>query len=160
MQYDDDDHNPALLPLPLFAERHLQHTLSHPPDSVLFPFLHGLEGANAAQNTFFGGRARAPPRFRGLVWVVAEEDLAECPRELAVLRRKRDGGFGEGVADEVEFDDDEDEDDDDEEDEFEIDDEPGDVRVATAMDVEDGIQVVPEKVKEHMHPVVRIQTSR
>ncbi|KAG6809039.1 hypothetical protein H0H92_001851 [Tricholoma furcatifolium] len=120
---------------------HLQHILSHPPDHVLFPFLHGLEGENEAQNTFFasspafiaapapaspcdpasgaGGnsdtnresqaqaqqhlqaqpkrhihpqRCARVPNYRGLVWVVCEDDLASEPyryrRELSLLRRK------------------------------------------------------------------------
>ncbi|KAL4255661.1 hypothetical protein AB1N83_014218, partial [Pleurotus pulmonarius] len=37
-----------------FASLHLKHILAHPPDTVLFPFLHGLEGDNEAQNLFFG----------------------------------------------------------------------------------------------------------
>ncbi|KAJ7153673.1 hypothetical protein C8R46DRAFT_1042062 [Mycena filopes] len=72
-----------------FAVLHRRHSVAHAPDGVLFPFLHGLEGDNVAQNTFFAGsegrgggsfntksvRRAAPPRFRGLVWAVAEEDL-------------------------------------------------------------------------------------
>ncbi|KAJ7716343.1 hypothetical protein B0H16DRAFT_459135 [Mycena metata] len=70
-----------------FAELHRRHAVAHAPDGVLFPFLHGLEGDNVAQNTFFAGsegrnnsafnagQKRRPPRFRGLVWAVAEEDL-------------------------------------------------------------------------------------
>ncbi|KAF5374503.1 hypothetical protein D9615_009130 [Tricholomella constricta] len=102
----------SLLPLARFAHLHLQHILSHPPDSVLFPFLHGLEGDNHAQNTFFSSSSsscsvpakRGPtvPPYRGLVWVVCEDDLDAEPRryarELAVLRRKRDGGFGDGAS--------------------------------------------------------------
>ncbi|KAJ7041734.1 hypothetical protein C8F04DRAFT_1299230 [Mycena alexandri] len=55
----------------------------HAPDGATFPFLHGLEGGNVVQNTFFagpddrnstgaflntngGGGKRHPPRFRGL----------------------------------------------------------------------------------------------
>ncbi|KDR75977.1 hypothetical protein GALMADRAFT_456206 [Galerina marginata CBS 339.88] len=91
-----------------FADVHLQHTLAHPPDNVLFPFLHGLEGDNHAQNTFFASSAfssasgnrqahhdntritpRVPP-YRGLVWVVCEEDLERAGDHvtLRVLRRK------------------------------------------------------------------------
>ncbi|KAJ7222907.1 hypothetical protein C8J57DRAFT_1592962 [Mycena rebaudengoi] len=57
------------------------HTRSpHPPDGVLFPFPHGLEGHNHAQNTFFASPARRrPPPFHGLVWVVADDDLAPPP---------------------------------------------------------------------------------
>src|SRR5882762_5571073 len=83
-------HQPIrLLPLSHFCDIHLRSTLSHAPDGVLFPFLHGLEGSNQAQNTFFastmGGRwgggggmgVGSVPRFRGLVWVVCEEDLED-----------------------------------------------------------------------------------
>ncbi|KAG5644183.1 hypothetical protein DXG03_009024 [Asterophora parasitica] len=104
------DTDTPLLSLERFAHLHLQHIVSHPPDSVLFPFLHGLEGDNHAQNTFFSSppsksqRTRGPtvPRYRGLVWVVAEDDLDAEPeryaRELGVLRRKRDGGFGDAAT--------------------------------------------------------------
>jgi dual specificity MAP kinase phosphatase len=114
---------PAQPPVPIisgaeFAEKHLQHALAHPPDSVLFPFLHGLEGDNHAQNTFFassnfagasgtssasGGRRypdpnegprRLPPppvpAYKGLVWVVCEDDLraAGDTVSLSILRRR------------------------------------------------------------------------
>lgn len=36
-----------------FADLHLAHLTSDVPDSVLFPFLHGLEGDNGQQNAFF-----------------------------------------------------------------------------------------------------------
>lgn len=42
-----------------FIELHLRHTLAHPPDNVLFPFLHGLEGDNYAQSTLFASSAFA-----------------------------------------------------------------------------------------------------
>ncbi|PPQ92589.1 hypothetical protein CVT25_007281 [Psilocybe cyanescens] len=106
-----------------FADFHLQHTLAHPPDNTLFPFLHGLEGDNHAQNTFFASSSFAAaagsgsagarqhqhhqhqhshqhdpnaritpkvPNYRGLVWVVCEEDLEREGdyTSLRVLRRK------------------------------------------------------------------------
>ena len=93
-----------LLPSRTFAELHLSHTLSHPPDHVLFPFLHGLEGDNHAQNTFFSSSGTAihharhvppeykqirpkVPSYRGLVWVVCEEDIDDVVA-LSVLKRK------------------------------------------------------------------------
>lgn len=59
-----------------FARLHLDFLTTHAPDSVLFPFLHGLEGDNDAQNAFFSSspQAHAVPRFRGLVWVACDED--------------------------------------------------------------------------------------
>jgi hypothetical protein len=89
------------------AEMHERYMTTHAPDSVIFPFLHGLEGDNDAQNAFFvgtsamtsssaetdheqrgqgGGRVGAQvkvnvrarvPRFRGLVWVASDEDDVE-----------------------------------------------------------------------------------
>ncbi len=98
-----------------FADIHLQHTLAHPPDNALFPFLHGLEGDNHAQNTFFASSSSAVaqrhgqsfhhhhhvhahahkitpriPKYRGLVWVVCEDDLQKVGDgvTLRVLGRK------------------------------------------------------------------------
>lgn len=114
------------LSAPQFAEFHMQHTLAHPRDSVLFPFLHGLEGDNLAQNTFFASSSlSAPPpqgpsqsghgpahghgghgqkitpripKYRGLVWVVCEDDLEKAGDgvTLRVLRRKPVHGPGDG----------------------------------------------------------------
>ena len=95
-----------------FAQLHLQHILSHPPDNILFPFLHGLEGDNHAQNAFFATSNSAHPvqhrhhhyhsqelsthitpkipKYRGLVWVVCEEDLEQAGDvvSLRILKRK------------------------------------------------------------------------
>ncbi|KAI0671359.1 hypothetical protein C8Q78DRAFT_766308 [Trametes maxima] len=59
-----------------FADLHHAHLTSHAPDSVLFPFLHGLEGDNEQQNSFFASaRPKGDvPRFRGLTWVACDED--------------------------------------------------------------------------------------
>jgi len=82
-----------LLSLAEFGRMHLEHATVHPPDSVLFPFLHGLEGDNDPQCAFFAstpstaasaaaglvqdsaGRVIRPPRYRGLVWVLCDEDI-------------------------------------------------------------------------------------
>lgn len=71
-----------------FNRLHLEHVLEHPPDHVLFPFLHGLEGDNDAQNMFFASSSDprnrlhqaklnhvSVPKYRGLVWVVCDDDL-------------------------------------------------------------------------------------
>ncbi|PCH39360.1 hypothetical protein WOLCODRAFT_29498 [Wolfiporia cocos MD-104 SS10] len=81
-----------------FKDVHLKYATSHAPDGVLFPFLHGLEGDNAAQNTFFAAdpRAHVVPRFRGLVWVAADDGA----------------GRHEGLLHDAEDDDEDDEDDD------------------------------------------------
>ena len=86
-----------------FASLHTQYLTTHAPDSVIFPFLHGLEGDNDQQNAFFASAARMAdgsfcpppngmvnfterelrgmkaevPRFRGLVWVASDEDEVE-----------------------------------------------------------------------------------
>jgi hypothetical protein len=126
---------------------------------VLFPFLHGLEGDNHAQNTFFEGsrgdaaagrRRRKAPRFRGLVWVVAEEE-EELPRTT--------GGVGEeeGEYDDDEESDEEDEEESEEEDELvgmDIDGDGDGVRIAG--DGEEGPPIATLEQQEdgkHMHPV-------
>jgi dual specificity MAP kinase phosphatase len=80
------------LPISTFAALHLDHILAHPPDHILFPFLHGLEGDNVAQNTFFSGSNVRVPAYRGLIWVVCEDDLVKHERKFArslrVLRRR------------------------------------------------------------------------
>lgn len=68
-----------------FAHIHLQSLLSHAPDSVLFPFLHGLEGDNEAQIQFFSSYGRISrrsilPNYRGLVWVACDDDPPEVPQ--------------------------------------------------------------------------------
>jgi hypothetical protein len=88
-----------------FAEMHLRYVTTHAPDSVIFPFLHGLEGDNDAQNAFFYSngsmaavnntdatnkdhlKARAP-RFRGLVWVASDEDEVEEYERALKARRQ------------------------------------------------------------------------
>ncbi|KAI6025834.1 hypothetical protein F5J12DRAFT_903944 [Pisolithus orientalis] len=101
-------------PIPLlahseFSRMHLQHATAHPPDSVLFPFLHGLEGNNEPQCSFFAstpstaasaaaglvqdpsGRAICPPRYRGLVWVLCDEDVdGELPQLATAPTRWED----------------------------------------------------------------------
>ena len=121
-----------------FAQLHLQHILSHPPDNILFPFLHGLEGDNHAQNAFFATSNSAHPvqhrhhhyhsqelsthitpkipKYRGLVWVVCEEDLEQAGDvvSLRILRRKSvvfpfeksgSSSYSESDEEEEEFDD-------------------------------------------------------
>ncbi|KAI0267881.1 hypothetical protein BC834DRAFT_821998 [Gloeopeniophorella convolvens] len=60
-----------------FATLHHAATIAHAPDHILFPFLHGLEGDNEHQNSFFAvsrDHPVVPPRFRGLIWVACEDD--------------------------------------------------------------------------------------
>ncbi|THH31494.1 hypothetical protein EUX98_g2692 [Antrodiella citrinella] len=89
------------LTAPQFSDVHLKYVTTHAPDHVLFPFLHGLEGNNEAQNQFFASSGavclqpsqienRDPaslpyvpqlPNYRGLVWVAADDlDSSSHPR--------------------------------------------------------------------------------
>ncbi|KAL5526497.1 PPS1 [Sanghuangporus sanghuang] len=119
---------PVLLPRPhphqpiraidaeAFADLHLAHLTSDVPDSVLFPFLHGLEGDNYQQNSFFAASSgldlgprrsgdaagkdsgytyashmHAPsvvkvPEYRGLMWVACDDD----EHQLNSRTRERD----------------------------------------------------------------------
>ena len=167
------------LPLSTFSSLHLSHILSHPPDHILFPFLHGLEGDNAAQNTFFSGANVRVPAYRGLVWVVCEDDLVgdetRFEKTLKLLRRRGEntagmesasesGSTSESESGSSAFDDD----DDDEHMHIEgvyteprvI---PMDIDADVDVDPTDCIRVVVEPtMKEdkhtHMHPVVQRPT--
>lgn len=120
-----------------YSDLHLNFMLSHPPDHVLFPFLHGLEGDNEAQNMFFasagytaavqsnaGGSQRSrtkpvqAPSYRGLVTVLADEDPANN-----ILSLSNHNGRGQSVSQSLlaDFDDDLDDDEDDDLDEDEDD---------------------------------------
>ncbi|KAF8632383.1 hypothetical protein AX15_001893 [Amanita polypyramis BW_CC] len=177
-------HSPVrLLSAKSFGDLHLQHILSHPPDNVLFPFLHGLEGDNHAQNAFFHSSAiGAPiksygspatvnanyaakvPRYRGLVWVVCEEDLQLDGNDaaLCILRRRptseseSENGSEESSETSSSFDD-----------EDEDSDEDLNARYTPVvvsdndmhLDGEDGSQVIAVEQKDglsedkHMHPI-------
>jgi hypothetical protein len=119
-----------------FADLHLAHLTSDVPDSVLFPFLHGLEGDNAQQNAFFAassgldlptrredappnsrsssstGRRSVPPNvvkvpeYRGLVWVACDD--ADAPNDNVPADNREASSHMEDVH----LDEDEDDDDD------------------------------------------------
>ncbi|KAJ7067448.1 hypothetical protein C8F01DRAFT_1121343 [Mycena amicta] len=129
-----------------FAAIHMAHILAHPPDGVLFPFLHGLEGDNTAQNTFFAATSpRGPPKFRGLVWVVAEDDLEF---EGSMPSRGVEMGEEDGYSDdEGDDDDDDEEDDDDELVDMDID---STVHIVRSDDLP-SIQTLDDA--KHMHPI-------
>ena len=62
------------------AQLEHQYALADVDDSVLFPFLHGLEGNNHAQNSFFNHARRVGdgsrpklPKYRGLIRVRVDE---------------------------------------------------------------------------------------
>jgi dual specificity MAP kinase phosphatase len=75
-----------------FAEIHKLNAFADPDDAVLFPFLHGIEGSNTSQNSFFANASMRNsaafyahplfqnnnhtvtiPKYRGLIWVRADE---------------------------------------------------------------------------------------
>lgn len=140
-----------------FAAMHTAHIVAHPPDGVLFPFLHGLEGDNHAQNTFFAAPARRrPPRFRGLVWVVADEDLGGTPPFSA------DALSSEEEDDDEEYSDEEDELEEEEDVmlRMDVDGAEGPVRIvrgdeAMQDDPRDGEANQDDDVGKHMHPVAQ-----
>lgn len=75
-----------------FADLHHQYVSLDVPHHVVFPFLHGVDGQNAAQNTFF----RAPrtgqptPNYRGLTVVRADMPTAEQASSMHVFERYSD----------------------------------------------------------------------
>lgn len=121
---------PVLLPRPAphtpiraltasqFATIHHAATISHAPDHILFPFLHGLEGDNEQQKAFFSVSSDTPvipPRFRGLIWVACEDDdtpSSDDSDELDVLasddsddEAESDGGdFGHSFGLDIDMD--------------------------------------------------------
>lgn len=166
------------LSIAAFSSLHLAQILAHPPDHVLFPFLHGLEGDNTAQNTFFSGSNIRVPAYRGLIWVVCEDDLVKNERKFAkslrVLRRRSGeledpASESESASDSASSDFDDDEEDEDEEHmhvEGVVYPEPKvipmdiDTDVDLERDGEGAIRFVVEPTmkdekERHMHPVVQ-----
>ncbi|KAJ7787754.1 hypothetical protein B0H14DRAFT_3095342 [Mycena olivaceomarginata] len=136
-----------------FAAMHRAHALAHAPDGVLFPFLHGLEGDNVAQNTGPArggvGGGRRLPRFRGLVWVVAEEDLESAPAAAPLLRREDGDEFDEEESDDEE-------ESEEEEDELRMDVDGDDGHQHSQQEQDRG----EDEDGKHMHPVHhRLQTT-
>ncbi|CAE6457060.1 unnamed protein product [Rhizoctonia solani] len=72
-----------------YAEIAHAHSLADPDDSVLFPYLHGVEGDNQPQNMFFASASGASrgrgvhlgppdiPRYRGLTTILCDDDEEE-----------------------------------------------------------------------------------
>ncbi|KZT23130.1 hypothetical protein NEOLEDRAFT_571230 [Neolentinus lepideus HHB14362 ss-1] len=94
-----------------FAAIHLRYLRSHAPDSVLFPFLHGLEDGSDALRAFFGSSTVRVPRFRGLIWVATDTPRPPPARSatLDALARASSPAYGYGYDedDEDEYDSDE-----------------------------------------------------
>ncbi|KAL0567350.1 tyrosine/serine/threonine protein phosphatase pps1, partial [Marasmius crinis-equi] len=101
-----DGSNIYLLSASAFSQLHQSHLLNPPPDNVLFPFLHGLEGGNEALCGFFlgggvGGTSAATarrkvtvPPYRGLLWVICEDDLDSPGKDLRCLVHPQDHELG------------------------------------------------------------------
>ncbi|KAJ7576830.1 hypothetical protein C8J56DRAFT_799565 [Mycena floridula] len=122
----DSRNNVHLLPPTTFSDLQLEHTVAHPPDGALFPFLHGLEGDNEAQNIFFASHGQSVvstkssdqpqnntvpvPKYRGLMWVVCEEDL-EHPSLLGLLAKPSPAESSNYSEDDSDYDFDDDEED-------------------------------------------------
>jgi dual specificity MAP kinase phosphatase len=141
-----------------FSELHLRHVLAHPPDNVLFPFLHGLEGKNQDQYTFFvsgNNSVVRPPLFRGLVWVACEDDLDETTRRH-LARQQQEVSIDSAGSEE--YDDDDELDDDDDEESFPRVSPPptssdDDQNASFSMDLDDPIDALRDSQESHMHPV-------
>ncbi|KAJ3530575.1 hypothetical protein NMY22_g8515 [Coprinellus aureogranulatus] len=87
-----------LLPPSLFTHLHRQHLLSHPPDHVLFPFLHGLEGDNEAQNTFFANVSAGSHWVVGVEVPVIPPGHARMPQSHASIRLSMQQGSQGGSS--------------------------------------------------------------
>ena len=148
-----------------FADLHLRALLSHAPDAALFPFLHGLEGDNEAQNLFFASPRHAPgsvpvPTFRGLVWVAADDDDDDDTNPASSRIASAVAAARRGLNDEDdEFASEDDDDDDDDDEDFDEDFSSSDLDVpdptrheeSFPMDMDMDMDVDPPPV--HMHPV-------
>lgn len=80
-------------------ELHKQYLSLDVPHSVVFPFLHGVDGSNVAQNTFFKAplSGQPSPNYRGLTIVRA--DLPTPPRDRqSAARRKRTSSVGSKLS--------------------------------------------------------------
>lgn len=119
-----------ILPTQEFADLHLKNTLAHAPDTLLFPFLHGLEGDNYAQILFFKTgavtstsasssmameteererpevRRAKPPRYRGLLIVGCSDDMEDESDEAALNGREEDDveGYTSDYSDDMDMD--------------------------------------------------------
>lgn len=153
-----------------YEDLHLHYITSHPPDAVLFPFLHGLEGNNEAQNMFFTTQGQSVlttnpgesqslrrntvpvPKYRGLMAVVCEDDL-DSPSQLGLLDRSY--SYSSNCSDNSDYD----FDDDDESEEYELDDELAEPEQGqdTAMHMDVDVVDIPEDSSPiHSHNAIQI----
>ncbi|PWZ01045.1 hypothetical protein BCV70DRAFT_159727 [Testicularia cyperi] len=75
-----------------FAQLHEQYVSLDVPHSVVFPFLHGVDGSIPAQNAFFGApmNGQPAPNYRGLTVIRADmPSLEEAQRMQAAARSHR-----------------------------------------------------------------------
>ncbi|KDN52204.1 hypothetical protein K437DRAFT_261601 [Tilletiaria anomala UBC 951] len=96
--HSDDSHHLPLdadtLPLrkmsaAQFAELFARYASTDVPHAVVFPFMHGVDGENVAQNVFFGAplSGMPAPRYRGLT--VVRADMPAPGQKLLYQRRCR-----------------------------------------------------------------------
>ncbi|KAN0061584.1 tyrosine/serine/threonine protein phosphatase pps1 [Thecaphora frezii] len=80
------------------AELHQQYVALDVPHSVVFPFLHGVDGNIAAQNVFFGApmSGQPTPNYRGLT--VVRADMPTPEEEAAVRKQERQRGNSTGSS--------------------------------------------------------------
>ncbi|KAI8981676.1 hypothetical protein BDF20DRAFT_834368 [Mycotypha africana] len=74
-----------------------------PPDDVVFPWLHGVDGNNNAQNLFFGVRRCLPPNYRGLMLVHCNDDIQymESDKNKTSKDKKNRRGISARLVDSV-----------------------------------------------------------
>ncbi|PWN41790.1 hypothetical protein IE81DRAFT_347978 [Ceraceosorus guamensis] len=67
------------------------------PHHVVFPFLHGVDGNNAAQNAFFGAppSGQPTPNYRGLTIIRAD---MPTPEQAKAMQRRRASSSASGLA--------------------------------------------------------------
>ncbi|CAO1613323.1 unnamed protein product [Parajaminaea phylloscopi] len=75
-----------------FASLHAEYASLDVPHSVVFPFLHGVDGSNAQQNSFFHAplMGQAAPQYRGLTVVRADMPTPRQQQQQQQQRRSQD----------------------------------------------------------------------
>lgn len=81
------------------VELHKQYLSLDVPHSVVFPFLHGVDGSNPAQNHFFKAPAmgQPSPNYRGLT-IVRADMPTPAQQERSAARRKRTSSVGSKLS--------------------------------------------------------------
>ncbi|PWN48629.1 hypothetical protein IE53DRAFT_185287 [Violaceomyces palustris] len=82
-----------------FAALHEKYVSLDVPHRVVFPFLHGVDGDNKAQNLFFGAppSGQPTPHYRGLTVVRADMPTPEVLMAMQTARRQRATSYSSTV---------------------------------------------------------------